>query len=75
MGSTAEQKLPLPFNLPVDALVLVCPMIAASILVYMENRSDGVKQLLKRSFDFKRRDIISNCLYPERIVKTRFNCA
>ncbi len=54
MGPIAEQKLPLPFNLPVGALVLVCPMIAALILVYMENRSDGVKQLLKRSFDFKR---------------------
>jgi membrane protease YdiL (CAAX protease family) len=54
MGSIAEQKLPLPFNLPVGALVLVCPMIAALILVYMENRSNGVKQLLKRAFDFKR---------------------
>jgi membrane protease YdiL (CAAX protease family) len=54
MDSIAEQKLPLPFNLPVGALVLVCPMIAALILVYMENRSNGVKQLLKRAFDFKR---------------------
>lgn len=36
------------------ALVLVCPTIAASILVYWENGSNGVKQLLKRSFDFKR---------------------
>jgi membrane protease YdiL (CAAX protease family) len=36
----------------VGALVLVCPMIAALILVYTENGSDGVKQLLKRSFDF-----------------------
>jgi hypothetical protein len=48
MGSIAEQKLPLPFNLPVGALVLVCPMIAALILVYMESGLDGVKQLLKR---------------------------
>ena len=54
MGDTAEKKLPLPFNLPVCALVLVCPMIASLILVYTENGSDGVKQLLKRSFDFKR---------------------
>jgi len=54
IGATAEQKLPLPFNLPVGALVLVCPTIAASILVYWENGSNGVKQLLKRSFDFKR---------------------
>lgn len=54
MGPMAEEKLPLPFNLPVGALVLVCPMIAALILVYREDGSDGVKQLLKRSFDFKR---------------------
>jgi uncharacterized protein len=54
IGATAEQKLPLPFNLPVGALVLVCPTIAASILVYWENGSNGVKQLLKRSFDLKR---------------------
>ena len=54
MGSIAEQKLPLPFNLPVGALVLVCPMIAALILVCRENGYDGVKKLLRRSFDFKR---------------------
>jgi membrane protease YdiL (CAAX protease family) len=54
MGDMAEQKLPLPFNLPVGALVLVCPMIAALILIYMENGLDGVKQLLMRPFDFKR---------------------
>jgi membrane protease YdiL (CAAX protease family) len=54
MDDMAEQKLPLPFNLPVGALVLVCPMIAALILVYTENGSDGAKQLLKKSFDFKR---------------------
>jgi membrane protease YdiL (CAAX protease family) len=54
MGPIAEEKLPLPFNLPVDALVLVCPMIAALILVHRENGSDGVKQLLKRSLDYKR---------------------
>jgi len=47
MGTMAEQKLPHPFNLPVGALVLVCPMIAAVILVYREDGSDGVKQLLK----------------------------
>jgi uncharacterized protein len=54
MGNKAEQRLPLPFNLPVGALVLVCPMIAALILVYTENGLEGVKQLLKRPFDFKR---------------------
>jgi len=36
MGAIVEQKLPLPFNLPVGAIVLVCPMITALILVYRE---------------------------------------
>lgn len=54
MGPIAEEKLPLPFNLPVGALVLVCPMIAALILIYRENGANGVRQLLMRSFDFKR---------------------
>ena len=36
MGDMAEKKLPLPFNLPVGAIVLVCPMITALILVYRE---------------------------------------
>ena len=31
-----------------------CPMAAASILVYRENKADGVTELLARSFDFKR---------------------
>lgn len=54
MGILGEQKLPLPFNLPADVFVFVCPTIAALILVYRENGSDGVKQLLKRPFDFNR---------------------
>lgn len=54
MGSVAEQKLPLPFNLPVGALVLVCPMIAALILVYGQSGSDGTKQLLKRIIDYRK---------------------
>lgn len=54
MGPVAEQKLPLPFSLLVSALVLVCPMIAALILVYREGGSDGVKQLLKRILDYRK---------------------
>jgi len=40
-------------NLPISAFVFVCPIIAALILVYRENGIPGVKQLLKRTFDFK----------------------
>ncbi len=41
-------------GLPVAALMACCPMIAAMILVYRENKTAGVIALLKRSFDFKR---------------------
>ncbi len=41
-------------GLPVSALALVCPMLAALILVYRENKTAGVIQLLQRSFDYKR---------------------
>jgi len=31
-----------------------CPLIAALILTYKENKTEGVKELLKRAFDYKR---------------------
>jgi uncharacterized protein len=48
---TKFQILP---GIPVSALGLVCMVGAASILVYRENGLNGVLELLKRSFDFKR---------------------
>jgi membrane protease YdiL (CAAX protease family) len=50
----AEQELPLPFSLPAGALVLVCPMAAALILVYREEGSNGIKQQFSRCFDYGR---------------------
>ena len=41
-------------GLPVAALMAVCPVIAAVLLVYREQRLAGVTTLLKRSFDFNR---------------------
>ncbi len=41
-------------GLPVSSLMAFCPMIAASILVYREDKTAGVTELLKRSFDCKR---------------------
>jgi membrane protease YdiL (CAAX protease family) len=41
-------------GLPVSSLMLFCPVTAASILVYRENKMTGVMGLLKRSFDGKR---------------------
>lgn len=41
-------------GLPVAALMTFCPMLAAAILVYRENKLAGVAALLRRAFDFKR---------------------
>jgi membrane protease YdiL (CAAX protease family) len=54
IGSVAKQGLPLPINLPVSAFMFVCPLIAASILVYKEHKLHGIKQLLKRTLDYKK---------------------
>lgn len=50
-GMTHLQLLP---GLPVSSLMVVCPLIAASILVYRENKAWGLMNLLKRSFDCRR---------------------
>lgn len=47
-------KLPVD-NLPVtDTVATFSPMVAASILVYQEEKLLGVRNLLKRTFDYKR---------------------
>ena len=48
---TGIQLLP---GIPVAALGTFCPMLAAIILVYREDKRASVAALLKRSFDFKR---------------------
>jgi membrane protease YdiL (CAAX protease family) len=52
IGSLVPLQL-LP-GLPLSSLMVFCPMIAASILVYREDRITGVAELIKRSFDTKR---------------------
>ena len=48
------RPLPGPLrNLPVSALQTVVPLIAASILVYREEKFSGIRKLLKRVFDYK----------------------
>ena len=44
----------LPIKLPISALMTFCPLLAATILVYKERKTKGVKELLKRAFDFKK---------------------
>ncbi len=41
-------------GIPLSALSVSCPLIAALILIYRENKSVGMTRLLKRSFDYKR---------------------
>ena len=48
---TPLQLLP---GLPVSSLMVFCPLIAALILVYGEDKTSGVTELLKRSFDYRR---------------------
>jgi CAAX protease family protein len=50
-AASGVQILP---GLPVSALGAFCPLMAASILVYRENKTEGVKELLKKAFDYNR---------------------
>jgi CAAX protease family protein len=48
-------RLELLPGLPLSSLIVTfCPLIAALILVYRENKTAGVTELLKRPFDYKR---------------------
>lgn len=53
--STVVKAEGLPDNLPVtDIGATFVPLIAASILVYREEKFDGIKRLQSRAFDYKR---------------------
>jgi len=52
MGAATGLEL-LP-GLPVAAIMAICPLIAAMLLVYRESGVAGVAALLKRSFDYDR---------------------
>lgn len=52
IGSATGARL-LP-GLPISSLMVVCPAIAAAILVYGEDKTTGVRRLLGRSFDHGR---------------------
>jgi hypothetical protein len=52
LGALTTDTLPREAtNLPISSLMIFSPITAALILVYRENGSAGVKQLLKKSFD------------------------
>ncbi|MDV2481904.1 CPBP family intramembrane metalloprotease [Methanoculleus sp. Wushi-C6] len=50
----AGTPLPGPLNLPVSAFMIVCPALAASILVRREEGAGGVARLLARVADFRK---------------------
>ena len=52
LGALSKMQL-LP-ALPISALGVLCPLAAASILVYRANSRTGLVELLKRSLDFQR---------------------
>jgi uncharacterized protein len=49
-----QTSLKLVEGLPITTLMVFCPLIAASILVYRENGLTGVNALLERAFDCQR---------------------
>lgn len=50
-AATGRRLLP---GLPVSALMACCPLLAAALLVYGEDRAAGVRALLRRSYDYRR---------------------
>jgi membrane protease YdiL (CAAX protease family) len=52
IGAVTGQQL--LAGLPVSSLMTFCPLMAALIFVYGENKTAGVTELLTKSFDYKR---------------------
>lgn len=44
----------IPIDLPISALMFIIPITTALMLARKENKTDGMKELLKRVFDYKR---------------------
>lgn len=51
---SGKRKLPLPFDLPMAALVTFVPATAASIVAYRQSGVKGVKALWKRALDYRK---------------------
>lgn len=50
-GLSDKQLLP---GLPLSALAVLCPLLAALLLVYRQTQTSGITALLQRSFDYQR---------------------
>lgn len=53
-ATTRDLTKILPIKLPISALMTFCHLLATAILVYKERKVEGIKELLKLSFDFKK---------------------
>jgi uncharacterized protein len=66
----------LPINLPVSAIMFICPLIAVLILTPKEDRHNIIGKLLRRIFDYKkikkRWYLIIFCLMPCVMVVSYF---
>lgn len=55
LGAMAEDLAKmLPINLPISALMFICPLIVTFILVPKESKKKDIRKLLKRVFDYKK---------------------
>lgn len=56
LGALTDLSLPkgLGLHIPISGLMLVCPLTAAAILVYREEKLTGISNLLRRVFDLQR---------------------
>ncbi|MBI5839432.1 MAG: CPBP family intramembrane metalloprotease [Chloroflexi bacterium] len=54
ISSILGNKLPIPINLPISAFMFIIPLAVALILSYRQRGSNGIKELLKKIFDFKK---------------------
>lgn len=54
ISSLLGNKLPIPINLLISALLFLIPVMAASILLYNQHGWNGVNDLLKKAFDYKK---------------------
>jgi uncharacterized protein len=53
-ATTRDLTKILPMKLPISALMAVCPLLAAVIILDKEHKLQGVKELLDLSFDFEK---------------------
>ncbi len=53
LGGFADISKIIPINLPISSLIFLCPITAAIILARRDDKTNGVKLLLKRIWDYK----------------------